>query len=59
VIEYETALKADAFLVMAHGSATEIARAQAVLGSAKPSRLNVHASTSATVPANRLVAAGS
>ena len=57
VIEYETALKADAFLVMAHGTAAEMARAQAILGTAKPSRLDLHASTPATVPADRLVPA--
>jgi hypothetical protein len=58
VIEYETALKADDFLVMAHGSATEMARAQVILGTTKPSRLDVHSSTSATVSMDRLVPAG-
>ena len=58
VIEYETALKADAFLVMAHGSAAEMARAKDILGTAKPSRLDMHAGRSATVPADRLVPAG-
>ena len=57
VIEYESALKADAFLVMAHGSEAEMARAKAILGTANPSRLDVHASTSATIPTDRLVPA--
>src|SRR5271170_6150169 len=39
VIEYETAVKADSFLVMAHGTAEEVARAKAILGTANPSRL--------------------
>jgi hypothetical protein len=42
VIQYETAVKADSFLVMAHGPAEEIARAKAILGTLKPSRLDVH-----------------
>jgi len=41
VIQYETAVKADGFLVMAHGSAEEMARAKAILGEAKPSQLDV------------------
>jgi hypothetical protein len=43
VIQYETALKADSFLVMAHGAAEEVARAKTILGTANPSRLDVHA----------------
>jgi len=41
VIEYEAAIKADEFLVMAHGGATETSRARAVLGSANASRVDV------------------
>ena len=47
VIQYETAVKADNFLVMTHGTAAEIARAKAILGTVKPSRLDVHAGTQA------------
>src|SRR5271163_317080 len=43
VIQYETAVKSDNFLVMAHGAAAEIARAKTILGTANPSRLDVHA----------------
>jgi hypothetical protein len=43
VIQYETAIKADNFLVMAHGPAEEIARAKTILDSANPSRVDVHA----------------
>ena len=48
VIKYETALKADGFMVVAHGTAEEMARAKAVLGSQSPSILDVHP-TSVTV----------
>jgi hypothetical protein len=42
VIRYETALKADKFLVMVHGTAQETMRARAILGVEKPSSLEVH-----------------
>jgi hypothetical protein len=42
VIQYETALKTDSFLVMAHGPAAEIARAKTILGTVNPTRLDVH-----------------
>lgn len=45
VIEYETALKADSFLVMAHGAAEDVARAKALLAATNPSRMDVHLST--------------
>jgi hypothetical protein len=45
VIQYETALKTDSFLVMAHGSAAEIARAKTILGTVSPSRVDVHTQT--------------
>jgi hypothetical protein len=45
VIQYETALKTDNFLVMAHGPAAEIARAKTILGTVNPSRLDVHMGT--------------
>ena len=43
VVEYEAAVKADKFLVMAHGTSEEVARAKAILATANPSRLDVHA----------------
>jgi hypothetical protein len=54
VIQYETALKTDSFLVTAHGPAAEIARAKTVLGTANPTRVDVH--TKASEPA--IAAAG-
>ena len=43
VVEYEAALKADNFLVMAHGTAEKVARAKSVLSTFNPSRLDLHA----------------
>ena len=45
VIAYEAAIKADEFLVMARGGATETSRARAVLGSANASRVDVFTHT--------------
>jgi hypothetical protein len=42
VLQYETAIKADGFLVMAHGTAEEIARAKGILASAQPTQLDTH-----------------
>jgi hypothetical protein len=41
IIEYETDMKADRFLVMAHGSESEVARAKGILGTQKPTRIDV------------------
>jgi hypothetical protein len=41
-IAYESAVKADGFLVMAHGSAEEVDRAKKVLEPLNPSRVDVH-----------------
>jgi len=45
VIQYDTDLKADNFLVMAHGTADEVERAKAILETMGPSRLDVHSGT--------------
>jgi hypothetical protein len=58
VLRYETALKADDFLVMAHGTPEEMARAKSILGKAHPSRIDVHAGVAAPPAADHLVAAG-
>ena len=42
VIEYEEALKADGFLIVAHGSVEEMARAKAILETMQPVRLDLH-----------------
>jgi hypothetical protein len=43
VIDYETALTADNFLVMARGPAADMARAKDILGQGKASRVDTHA----------------
>jgi hypothetical protein len=42
VIKYEVALKADKFLVVAHGTADEIARAKDVIATTRPEAVDVH-----------------
>ena len=42
VIEYEAALKTDAFLIVAHGPVEEMARAKATLKALEPARLDLH-----------------
>ena len=42
VIQYEEALKADGFLIVAHGPAEEMARAKTIIESANPTRLDLH-----------------
>jgi hypothetical protein len=44
VVAYESAVKADGFLVMAHGPTAEVARAKAILGTLSPSRVDLHES---------------
>lgn len=51
VVQYETSLKADDFLVMAHGSQAEVARARAVLGTTNSLRLDVHSAAKTPEPA--------
>ena len=43
VLQYETDIKADSFLVAARGSAEEVERAQTILAGSAPSRIDVHA----------------
>jgi len=42
VVKYETALQADRFLVMAHGTSEEVSRARDILHTASPLSLDVH-----------------
>ncbi len=50
VIHYEAALKADRFLVMAHGPADEMSRAKTILGTVNPSALDMHRGIGETTP---------
>lgn len=42
VIKYEEAVKTDGYLVVAHGSAEEMARSKAVLESSNPKQIDLH-----------------
>jgi hypothetical protein len=46
VLQYESALTADQFLVTAHGSDTELARARTILAAADPLSVELHHNTS-------------
>lgn len=43
VVEYESALKSDKFLLLAHGTATEVSHAKDILQTTNPVRITVHA----------------
>jgi hypothetical protein len=58
VLQYETELTADKFLVMVHGTAAEMSRAKAVLGTANPSRIDMHSGMKAVQSANDPVHVG-
>jgi len=55
VIAYEAAVKANGFLIMAHGSAEETARAKSILDDLKPSRVDFHACSSPQSPLKQAV----
>jgi hypothetical protein len=57
VLQYETAIKADGFLVMAHGSTAEMERAKDILATVEPATLSVHKAAPA-VPAYQPIHAG-
>jgi hypothetical protein len=42
VLDYEAAVKADSFLVMARGTTAEVERAKTLLAEANPSRIDIH-----------------
>ncbi len=58
VIKYEAALKADGFMVVAHGTAEEMARAKAVLGTTSAASLDMHPSLAAEPKIGALVREG-
>ncbi|MGD0720922.1 MAG: general stress protein [Roseiarcus sp.] len=55
VIAYEAAVKADDFLVMAHGSAEEMARARTILGACSAKSVETHSGSTAAAPASNAV----
>jgi hypothetical protein len=42
IVRYESALKADKFVLVAHGTADEVSRAKDILRATNPEELNVH-----------------
>ncbi|MGI8570202.1 MAG: hypothetical protein ACR2KT_14685 [Methylocella sp.] len=54
VVAYESALKADQFLVMAHGPAEEMSRAKVILGTCNPSRLDLYEGAIVAEPAKQV-----
>jgi len=44
VLQYETALKADKFLLLAHGTADEVTKARDILRTTQPEQVDVHLS---------------
>ena len=43
VVKYELALKSDKFLVLAHGTADEVAKAKDIMQSTRPVEVGLHA----------------
>jgi carbonic anhydrase/acetyltransferase-like protein (isoleucine patch superfamily) len=52
VIQYEKAVKTDGYLVVAHGSADEMAKSKAILESSNPTRIDLHENVRSQVPAH-------
>lgn len=57
VIKYEEAIKADNFLIVAHGTTDEMARAKAILAASHPKQLDLHQGVKSPVEANHTTAA--
>ena len=57
VLEYESALKADSFLVFVHGAAGDVAHAKALLATVKPTHLDVHEGVTAQLVPTPLIRA--
>ena len=47
VVKYEAALKSDKFLVLAHGTGDEVAKAKDIIQSTRPVEVGLHATVSA------------
>jgi uncharacterized membrane protein len=51
IVKYETALKTDQFLLIANGTAAEVARAKDILETTHPAQLEIHSGEMAAAPA--------
>ncbi len=49
IVKYETALKSDKFLVIAHGTADEVAKAKSILETAGAAQTDVHSGISGAI----------
>ncbi len=51
IVKYETALKSDQFLLIAHGTAAEVAKAKEIIETTHPAELSVHSGGAVTAAA--------
>jgi hypothetical protein len=51
IVKYETALKTDQFLLIAHGTAAEVAKAKDIIETTHPAQLSLHSSEVAAATA--------
>ncbi len=51
VVKYETALKTDQFLLIAHGTAAEVAKAKDIIETTHPAELGMHSGQEVAVAA--------
>ena len=56
VVKYETALKADNFLLVAHGTADEVSKARDIMHTTRATEVSVHMSEPALVAARQIAA---
>ena len=51
VVQYELALKTDKFLLMVHGTASEVEKARSIIASTEPVSVTLHSSEAVTAAA--------
>src|SRR5271167_2032322 len=51
IVKYETALKTDQFLLIAHGTAAEVAKARNIIETTHPAQFSAHSAEAATAAA--------
>jgi hypothetical protein len=51
IVKYETALKADQFVLIAHGTAAEVAKAKDIIETTHPAQVSLHSGEAATAAA--------
>ena len=51
IVKYETALKSDQFLLIAHGTAADVAKAKEIIDTTHPAQLSVHSGEAVTAAA--------